>query len=97
MTRQVRMEEDINIFLKGLVELDFEHPRIQKKVLQRAFRIWSNAQSTQTRETKRKRSELPTLGPEGKAAIKQAWQEISQAYKEEMKEATSLAKKPKTI
>ena len=27
-------EEDMNILLKGLEELDFDHPRIQKKVLQ---------------------------------------------------------------
>ena len=65
-------EEDIDVLLKGLVEHDFEHPRIQKKVLQRAFRIWSNTQLTQTRVTKRKIYELPALGPKGKAAIEQA-------------------------
>lgn len=65
-------EEDINVLLKGLEELDFDHPHIQKKVLQRACRIWSNVQPTQTRVMKRKRSELPTLGPEGKVAIEQA-------------------------
>jgi hypothetical protein len=27
-------EEDMNILLKGLEDLDFNHPRIQKKVLQ---------------------------------------------------------------
>ena len=36
-------EEDMNVLLKGLEDLDFDHPRIQKKVLQRAFQIWSNA------------------------------------------------------
>lgn len=40
------MEEDIDVLLKGPTELDFDHPRIQKKVLQRAFRIWSNSQPT---------------------------------------------------
>ena len=65
-------EEDIDVLFKGLAELDFDHPRIQKKVLQRAFRIWSNVQPTQKRATKRKRSELPTLGLEGKVAIEQA-------------------------
>ena len=30
-------EEDMNVLLKGLEYLDFDHPRIQKKVLQRAF------------------------------------------------------------
>ena len=66
------MEEDMNTLLKGLEELNFDHPHIQKKVLQRALKIWSNAQPTQTREMKRKSSELPTSRPEGEAATKQA-------------------------
>lgn len=90
-------EEDINVLLKGLAELNFKHPHIQKKVLQRDFRIWSNSQPTQTRVTKRKSSKLPALGPEGKASIEQAWQEISQAYKEATIEATSSSKKTKTV
>lgn len=65
-------KEDMNALLKGLKELNFNHPRIQKKVLQRAFKIWSNAQLTQMWETKRKRSELPASEPEGEIAIKQA-------------------------
>ena len=36
-------EEDMNVLLKGLEELNLDHPRIQKKVFQRAFKIWSNA------------------------------------------------------
>ena len=36
-------EEDMNILPKGLEDLDFDHPRIQKKVLQRAFQIWLDA------------------------------------------------------
>ena len=32
-------EEDMNVLLKGIEELDFNHPWIQKKVLQRAFKI----------------------------------------------------------
>ena len=36
------IEEDMNVLLKGLEELNFDHPRIQKKVLQQAFKIWSN-------------------------------------------------------
>ena len=32
-------EEDMNVLLKGLEDLDFDHPRIQKKVLQRTFKI----------------------------------------------------------
>ena len=28
------MEEDMNVLLKGLEELNFDHPRIKKKVLQ---------------------------------------------------------------
>ena len=36
-------EEDMNVLLKELKELDFDHPRIQKNVLQRALKIWSDA------------------------------------------------------
>ena len=82
------MEEDMNVLLKGLEELDFNHPHLQKKILQRAFKIWSNAQLTQTRTMKRKRSELPTFGPEGEVAIKQAQQEILEAFREAMAETT---------
>lgn len=38
------MEEDIDVLLKGINELDFENPRIQKNLLQRDFKIWSNSQ-----------------------------------------------------
>ena len=54
--------------LKGIVELDFEHPRLQKKINQRAFNIWSNAQPTRTRETQRKISEFLSLGLECESA-----------------------------
>ena len=37
------MEEDMIVLLKGLEELNFDHPRIKKKVLQQAFQIWSDA------------------------------------------------------
>ena len=90
-------EEDINVLLKGLEEVDFNHPCVHKKVLERAFKIWSNAQPTQTRAAKRKRSKLPTVGPKGEAAIKQAQQEILQAYREPMTETTSSRKKPKIV
>ena len=32
-------KEDMNVLLKGLEDLDFNHPRIQRKVLQQAFQI----------------------------------------------------------
>ena len=64
-------KEDMDVLLKGIVKLDFEHPRLQKKVNQRAFSIWSNAQSTRTRATKRKRSEFLSLGPECEATKEQ--------------------------
>ena len=64
------MKEDMNILLKGLEELNFDHPRIKKKVMQRAFQIWSNAQPMQIRAKKRKRSDLPTSGPDREVAIK---------------------------
>ena len=38
-------EEDMNVLLKGLEELNFDHPRIKNKVLQQAFQIWSDAQT----------------------------------------------------
>ena len=75
-------EEVMNVLLKGLEKLNFDHPRIKKKVLQRAFQIWSDAQPMQTREKKRKRSDLPTYGLDREAAIKQARQEISDAFRE---------------
>ena len=53
-------EEDIDVLFKGITKLDFDHPRLQKKVNQRAFNNWSNAQLTITRETKRKD---PNLSP----------------------------------
>ena len=39
-------KEDMNILLKGLEYLDLNHSRIQKKVLQRAFKILLDAQPT---------------------------------------------------
>ena len=63
-------EEDVNTLLKRLEELNFDHPRIKKKVLQRAFQIWSDVQPTQTRAKKRKRLDLPTFGLDREAAIK---------------------------
>ena len=88
------MEEGMNALLKGLEQLDFDHPRIQKKVLQRAFKIRLNAQPTQTWAMKRKRSELLTSGLKGEVVIKQAQQEILDAFREAMEETTSLSKKP---
>lgn len=90
-------EEDMNVLLKGLEELDFDHPIIQKKVLQQTFQIWSDAQPTQTRAKKRKRSDLPTSGPEREATIQQARQEISDAFREATQATTSSSKKSKNV
>ena len=87
----------VQYLLKGLEELNFDHPRIIKKVLQQAFQIWSDAQPTQTREKKRKRSDLPTSGPDREAAIKQAQEEISDAFREATQATTSSSKKLKSI
>lgn len=70
-------EEDIDILLKGITELDFEHPCIQKKILQRSFNIWSNSQPTRTRATKRKIYEFSSLSAKCEAAIEQDHREIS--------------------
>ena len=56
------------VLLKGITEIDFEHPRLQKKIIQRAFNIWLNSQPTKTRATKRKRYEFLSLGLECEAA-----------------------------
>lgn len=66
-TSSESMEEDTDALLKGIVELDFDHPRLQKKVNQRAFIIWSNAQPTKKRGTKRKRFEFLSLRPKREA------------------------------
>ena len=39
-------EEDTNVLFKGIIVLKFMHPWLQKKVIQRAFSIWSNSQPT---------------------------------------------------
>lgn len=52
-TSRKLMEEDMDVLLKGIGELDFDHPRLQKKVYQRAFNIYSNSQPTRTQATKR--------------------------------------------
>lgn len=64
------IEQDMNVPLKGLEELNFDHPQIKKKVLQSSYKSWPNAQPTQTRAMKRKRLELPTYGLEGEPFIK---------------------------
>ena len=38
-TSSKSMEEDMDVLLKGITELDFDHPPLQKKVNQRAFNI----------------------------------------------------------
>ena len=55
-------EEDMDVLLKSIIELNFEHPQLEKKINQRAFSIWSNSQLTRTKATKRKRSEFLSLG-----------------------------------
>ena len=64
-------EEDMDVLIKGIVKIDFENPRLKKKVLQRAFGIWLNFQSTRTRAMKRKRSEFSSLSLEFEAAMEQ--------------------------
>ena len=91
------IEEDMNVLLKGLEDLDFDHPRIQKKLLQQAFKIWSDAQPTQTMETKRKRVDFLTSGPKGEATIKQDRREISNAFREAMETTISSSKKLKIV
>ena len=86
----------MDILLKGIAKLDFDHPRLQKKVNQRAFNIWSNAQLTKTRETKRKRSEFLSLKPECEVAKEQARQEVTKSYKDLLMESSTSRKKPKT-
>lgn len=65
-------EEDMDVLLKGIAELDFDHPRLQKKVNQRAFNIWSNPQLKKTRASKRKRSKFLSVGLECEEAKEQA-------------------------
>ena len=90
-------EEDMDVLLKGITELEFEHPQLQKKINQRAFSIWSNAQPTRTRETKRKRSKFLSLRPECEATKEQDRQEITKAYKDSLMESSSSGKKPKSV
>jgi hypothetical protein len=38
-TSSESMEEDMDVLLKGITKLEFDHPWLQKKVNQRAFSI----------------------------------------------------------
>ena len=87
----------MDALLKGTTKLDFDHPRLQKKVNQKAFNIWSNAQPTRTRATKRKRSEFLSLRPKCEIAKQKARQEITKAYKDSLIESPSSVKKPKIV
>jgi hypothetical protein len=42
-TSSESIEEDMDVLLKGITKLNFNHPQLKKKVNQRAFNIWSNA------------------------------------------------------
>jgi hypothetical protein len=90
-------EEDIDILLNLILELNFEHPRIQKKITPKILQHMVELSPTWTRDTNRKRYEFSSLGVEFEAAIEQAYQEISQAYKDAMAKYTSSSKKTKTI
>ena len=57
----------MDVLLKGITELNFDHLRLQQKINHREFNIWLKAQLTKTRATKRKRYEFLSLRPECEA------------------------------
>ena len=62
-------KEEMDFLFKGIFEIDFEHPRLKKKIIQREFSIWSNSQPTRIRATKRKRCEFLSLISECEATM----------------------------
>ena len=87
----------MDVLLKGIAELEFDHPQLEEKVNQREFSIWLNTQLNRTRETKRKRYEFLSLGPKCEAAKEQDRQEIMKSYKDSLMESSSSMKNPKTV